>query len=94
MTVPTNKAMPLRIALLAQPANAAELSADLSPSLPEIVTVVVDGNFNQALAHAIETVNQGNVVKLCLDSHSPSLLMLSALNAAKNKIHPDRKSVV
>ncbi|MEZ9598151.1 PfaB family protein [Vibrio sp. 10N.286.46.A8] len=88
MTVPTNKAMPLRIALLAQPANAAELSADLSPSLPEIVTVVVDGNFNQALAHAIETVNQGNVVKLCLDTQSPSLLMLSALNAAQNKIHP------
>lgn len=88
MTVPTNKAMPLRIALLAQPANAAELSADLSPSLPEMVAVVVDGNFNQALAHAIETVNQGNVVKLCLDSHSPSLLMLSALMAAQNKIHP------
>ncbi|MDH5905641.1 PfaB family protein [Vibrio splendidus] len=88
MTVPTNKAMPLRIALLAQPANAAELSADLSPSLPEIVTVVVDGNFNQALARAIETVNQGGVVKLSLDSHSPSLLMLSALNAAQNKIHP------
>ncbi|WP_135445340.1 PfaB family protein [Vibrio tasmaniensis] len=88
MTVPTNKAMPLRIALLAQPANAAELSADLSPSLPEMVTVVVDGNFNQALAHAIETVNQGGVVKLCLDSHSPSLVMLSALTAAQNKIHP------
>ncbi|MEZ8126066.1 PfaB family protein [Vibrio splendidus] len=88
MTVPTNKAMPLRIALLAQSANAAELSADLSPSLPEMVTVVVDGNFNQALAHAIETVNQGNVVKLCLDSHSPSLMMLSALTAAQNKIHP------
>ncbi|PMO75833.1 PfaB family protein [Vibrio splendidus] len=88
MTVPTNKAMPLRIALLAQPANAAELSADLSPSLPEIVTVVVDGNFNQALTHGIETVNQGNVVKLCLDSHSPSLVMLSALTAAQNKIHP------
>ncbi|MEZ8205584.1 PfaB family protein [Vibrio splendidus] len=88
MTVPTNKAMPLRIALLAQPANAAELSADLSPSLPEIVTVVVDGNFNQALTQAIETVNQGTAVKLCLDSHSPSLLMLSALNAAQNKIHP------
>ncbi|ROR18785.1 PfaB family protein [Vibrio crassostreae] len=88
MTVPTNKAMPLRIALLTQPANAAELSADLSPSLPKMMTVVVDGNFNQALAHAIETVNQGNVVKLCLDSHSPSLVMLSALTAAQNKIHP------
>ena len=88
MTVPTNKAMPLRIALLAQPANAAELSADLFLSFPDMITVVVDGNFNQALAHAIETVNQGNVVKLCLDSHSPSLLMLSALNAAQNKIHP------
>ncbi|WP_333918995.1 PfaB family protein [Vibrio crassostreae] len=88
MTVPTNKAMPLRIALLAQPANAAELSADLSPSLPKMMTVVVDGHFNQALAHAIETVNQGNVVKLCLDSHSPSLVMLSALTAAQNKIHP------
>ncbi|OED66494.1 omega-3 polyunsaturated fatty acid synthase PfaB [Vibrio tasmaniensis ZS-17] len=88
MTVPTNKAMPLRIALLAQPANAAELSADLSPSLPEIVTVVVDGNFNQALVQAIEAVNQGSAVKLCLDSHSPSLVMLSALTAAQNKIHP------
>ena len=88
MTVPTNKAMPLRIALLAQPANAAELSADLFPSFPEMITVVVDGNFNQALTHAIEAVNQGNIVKLCLDSHSPSLLMLSALNAAQNKIHP------
>ncbi|OED73540.1 PfaB family protein [Vibrio crassostreae] len=85
MTVPTNKAMPLRIALLAQPANAAELSADLSP---EMVSVVVDGSFNQAFTQAIETVNQGRVVKLCLDSHSPSLLMLSALNAAQNKIHP------
>nr|WP_202602488.1 PfaB family protein [Vibrio toranzoniae] len=80
--------MPLRIALLAQPANAAELSADLFPSFPGMITVVVDGNFNQALAQAIEAVNQGSVVKLCLDSHSPSLLMLSALNAAQNKIHP------
>ncbi|CDT86571.1 PfaB, omega-3 polyunsaturated fatty acid synthase [Vibrio coralliirubri] len=88
MTVPTNKAMPLRIALLAQPANAAELSADLLSSFPEMVSVVVDGNFNQALTQAIEAVNQCNVVKLCLDSHSPSLLMLSALNAAQNKIHP------
>ncbi|PTP73612.1 PfaB family protein [Vibrio splendidus] len=88
MTVPTNKAMPLRIALLAQPANAAELSADLLSSFPEMVSVVVDGNFNQALNRAIETVNQGTAVKLCLDSHSPSLLMLSALNAAQNKIHP------
>ncbi|QCI71501.1 MULTISPECIES: PfaB family protein [Vibrio] len=88
MTVPTNKAMPLRIALLAQPANAAELSADLFPSFPDMITVVVDGNFNQALSRAIETVNQGTAVRLCLDSHSPSLLMLSALNAAQNKIHP------
>lgn len=88
MTVPTNKAMPLRIALLAQPANAAELSADLFPSFPEMITVVVDGNFNQALSRTIETVNQGTAVKLCLDSHSPSLVMLSALNAAQNKIHP------
>nr|WP_251372844.1 PfaB family protein [Vibrio gigantis] len=80
--------MPLRIALLAQPANATELSADLLPSFPEMVTVVVDSNFNQALNRAIETVNQGAAVKLCLDSHSPSLLMLSALNAAQNKIHP------
>ena len=53
-----------------------------------MITVVVDGNFNQALSRAIETVNQGTAVKLCLDSHSPSLLMLSALNAAQNKIHP------
>ncbi|WP_192890194.1 PfaB family protein [Vibrio bathopelagicus] len=88
MTVPTNKAMPLRIALLAQPANAAGLSADLLPSFPEMVTVVVDSNFKQALSRAIETINQGAAVKLCLDSHSPSLLMLSALNAAQNKIHP------
>nr|WP_216606431.1 PfaB family protein [Vibrio splendidus] len=80
--------MPLRIALLTQPANAAELSADLFPSFPGMITVVVDGNFNQALSRAIETVNQGTAVKLCLDSHSPSLLMLSALNAAQNKIHP------
>ncbi|MEZ9362131.1 omega-3 polyunsaturated fatty acid synthase PfaB [Vibrio cyclitrophicus ZF264] len=88
MTVPSNKAMPLRIALLAQPANAAELSADLFPSFPDIMTVVVDGNFNQALTQAIEAVNQGSMVKLCLDYHSPSLLMLSALIAAQNKIHP------
>nr|WP_250133548.1 PfaB family protein [Vibrio crassostreae] len=80
--------MPLRIALLAQPANAAELSADLFPSFPGMITVVVDGNFNQALSHAIKTINRGSAVKLCLDSHSPSLLMLSALNAAQNKIHP------
>ncbi|UOE80333.1 PfaB family protein [Vibrio splendidus] len=88
MTVPSNKAMPLRIALLAQPANAAELSADLFLSFPDMITVVVDGNFNQALSRAIEAVNLGTAVKLCLDSHSPSLLMLSALNAAQNKIHP------
>ncbi|MEZ9403301.1 PfaB family protein [Vibrio cyclitrophicus] len=88
MTVPSNKAMPLRIALLAQPANAAELSADLFPSFSDIMTVVVGGNFNQALTQAIEAVNQGSMVKLCLDSHSPSLLMLSALIAAQNKVHP------
>lgn len=88
MNVPTNKAMPLRIALLAQPANATELSADLSSSLPEMRAVVVDGNFNQALTQAIEAVNQGSAVKLCLDSHSTSLVMLSALTAAQNKIHP------
>ncbi|WP_086774315.1 PfaB family protein [Vibrio coralliirubri] len=88
MTVPTNKAMPLRIALLAQPANATELSADLLSSFPEMVSVVVDGNFNQALTQAIEAVHQGSAVKLCLDHHSPSLVMLSALTAAKNKIHP------
>ncbi|MEZ8288788.1 PfaB family protein [Vibrio sp. 10N.237.312.B06] len=88
MTVPTNKAMPLRIALLAQPANAAELSADLSSSLPEMMTVVVGGNFNQALTQAIEAVSQDSAVKLCLDSHSPSLVMLSALTAAQSKIHP------
>ncbi|MDL5026835.1 PfaB family protein [Vibrio sp. TMPB1044] len=88
MTVPTNKAMPLRIALLAQPANAAELSADLFPSFPGMITVVVDGNFNQALTQAIEAVNQGSAVKLCLDSHDLSLVMLSALTAAQNKIHP------
>ncbi|CAK1815266.1 PfaB family protein [Vibrio crassostreae] len=88
MTVPINKAMPLRIALLAQPTNAAELSAGLSPSLPEMMTVVVDGSFNQALTQAIEAVNQGSVVKLCLDSHTLSLVMLSALTAAQNKIHP------
>nr|WP_246856228.1 PfaB family protein [Vibrio crassostreae] len=80
--------MPLRIALLAQPTNAAELSAGLSPSLPEMMTVVVDGSFNQALTQAIEAVNQGSVVKLCLDSHTLSLVMLSALTAAQNKIHP------
>ncbi|MFA0055910.1 PfaB family protein [Vibrio echinoideorum] len=88
MTVPTNKAMPLRIALLAQPANAAERSVDLLSLIPEMTTVVVNDNFNQSLNRAIKTVNQGTAVKLCLDSHSPSLLMLSALNAAQNKIHP------
>ncbi|WP_295890776.1 PfaB family protein [uncultured Vibrio sp.] len=91
MTVPSNKAMPLRIALLAQPANAAGLSAELLSALPRIETVVIENDFDLAINRAIELVNQGLSVELTC-SASPkttdSILMLSALTAAKSKIHP------
>ena len=91
MTVPSNKAMPLRIALLAQPANAAGLSAELLSALPRIETVVIENDFDLAINRAIELVNQGLSVELTC-STSPKttdrILMLSALTAAKSKIHP------
>ena len=88
----SNKAMPLRIALLAQAADAAGLSADILVSLPAIQHIAVDGNFNAALQTAIQAVNQGQLVQLTLQCkpNEPQhrLLMLSGLAAAKNKIHP------
>ncbi|MGF1696290.1 PfaB family protein [Vibrio lamellibrachiae] len=92
MTVPSNKAMPLRIALLAQPANAAGLSADLLSSLPTVQKIVVGDDFNLSINSAIEAVSQGHVVELTTDSINGemknSILMLNALSAAKSKIHP------
>ncbi len=88
----SNKAMPLRIALLAQAADAAGLSADILVSLPAIQHIAVDGNFNAALQTAIQAVNQGQLVQLTLQCkpNKPQhrLLMLNGLAAAKNKIHP------
>jgi hypothetical protein len=88
----SNKAMPLRIALLAQAANAAGLSADILASLPATLHIAANDNFNAALHTAIQAVNQGQLVQLTLQGkpNEPQqrLLMLSGLAAAKNKIHP------
>jgi PfaB family protein len=88
----SNKAMPLRIALLAQAADAAGLSADILASLPAIQYIAVNDDFNAALQTAIQAVSQGQLVQLTLQckSNEPQqrLLMLSGLAAAKNKIHP------
>lgn len=88
----SNKAMPLRIALLAQAANAAGLSADILASLPATQHIAANDNFNAALHTAIQAVNQGQLVQLTLQGkpNEPQqrLLMLSGLAAAKNKIHP------
>jgi PfaB family protein len=88
----SNKAMPLRIALLAQAANAAGLSADILASLPAVQHIAVNDDFNAAIQTAIQAVNQGLLVQLTLQGkpNEPQqrLLMLSGLAAAKNKIHP------
>ncbi|MCW8345648.1 PfaB family protein [Vibrio sp. ZSDZ65] len=100
MTVPSNQAMPLRIALLAQPAFAAELSADLSPLLASVEKITIGDDFDSALNLAIDAVNQGLLVEFIADpaerlpaghlvSGAPARIwMLSALTAAKNKVHP------
>lgn len=100
MTVPSNQAMPLRIALLAQPALAAELSANLSPLLASVQKVTIGDDFNSALNLAIDAVNQGHLVEFIADpaetlpsghlvTGAPARIwMLSALTAAKNKVHP------
>ncbi|MGC9403821.1 PfaB family protein [Vibrio genomosp. F10 str. 9ZC157] len=92
MTVPSNKAMPLRIALLAQPANAAGLSVDLLSELPSIQKIALGDNFNLSINNAIEAVTQGHVVELTTPSSNGvmanRILMLNALSAAKSKIHP------
>ncbi|MEZ8824430.1 PfaB family protein [Vibrio amylolyticus] len=92
MTVPSNKAMPLRIALLAQPANAAGLSADLLSSLPTVKKIVVGDDFNLSINSAIDAVTQGHVIELTTANihgmPANSIFMLSALSAAKSKIHP------
>ncbi|WGV98103.1 PfaB family protein [Vibrio sp. YMD68] len=92
MTVPTNKAMPLRIALLAQPANAAGLSANLLSSLSAVQKIVVGDDFNLSINSAIEAVSQGNIIELTTANihgmPANSIFMLSALSAAKSKIHP------
>ncbi|MEH6531590.1 MAG: PfaB family protein [Photobacterium frigidiphilum] len=88
----SNKAMPLRIALLAQAADAAGLSADILASLPAVQHIAVNDDFNAALHTAIQAVNQGQLVQLTLqckpNEPQQRLLMLSGLAAAKNKIHP------
>ncbi|PSU45424.1 PfaB family protein [Photobacterium frigidiphilum] len=84
--------MPLRIALLAQAADAAGLSADILASLPAVQHIAVNDDFNAALQTAIQAVNQGQLVQLtsqCKPNEPQHcLLMLSGLAAAKNKIHP------
>ncbi|PSW05951.1 PfaB family protein [Photobacterium lipolyticum] len=88
----SNKAMPLRIALLAQPAHAAGLSADCFSTLPPIEIISVGDNFETALQTAIQVISQGKVVLFCVNGEhgeaQPRLLMLAGLTAAQNKIHP------
>ena len=92
MTDSSDKAMPLRIALLAQPAHAAGLSADDLSSSLSIETVSVGNDFDTALQTAIQAVSQGKVVQLCANGEhgeaQSTLLMLAGLMAAQNKIHP------
>ncbi|MGF1776964.1 PfaB family protein [Vibrio nomapromontoriensis] len=93
MSLSSQQAMPLRIALLAQSANATELSADLLSLLPAVQKIVIGSDFHHALQTAIEAVANGECVELISDANEgyrvERLLMLSALTAAKNKIHPD-----
>lgn len=102
MTDSSNKAMPLRIALLARPAYAAGLSADCFPSLTAAETISISdfsettimekSAFEQALQAAVVAVNQGKHVRLIADTEQgnsqPTVLMLAGLTAAQNKIHP------
>lgn len=97
MTDSSNTAMPLRIALLAQPAHAAGLSADCLTLLPAAETISISDNleasaFEKALQAAVEAVSQGKLVRLIANieqgESQPTILMLAGLTAAQNKIHP------
>lgn len=95
MTDSSNKAMPLRIALLA---HSTGLSTDLLPATLQALPsadISINDNFEAALSAAIEEVNQGKVVRLTAhDAHneqfssSPTLILLAGLTAAQNKLHP------
>ncbi len=86
------QAMPLRIALLANPVEIAALFADRLSSLPAIEKVSVGQDFEAALQRAIQLVSQGRLVQFSVypehDDNQPALLMVTALMAAQNKIHP------
>lgn len=97
MTDSSNTAMPLRIALLAQPAPAAGLSADCLTLLPTAETISISdyleaSAFEKALQTAVEAVSQGKLVRLIANieqgESQPTILMLAGLTAAQNKIHP------
>lgn len=95
MTDSSNKAMPLRIALLA---HSTGLSTDLLPATLQALPsadISINDNFETALATAIEEVNQGKIVRLTAHnahsdqfSSSPTLILLAGLTAAQNKLHP------
>lgn len=92
--------MPLRIALLVLPAplavNEPEMAQQLSQLLPdlhqsallsttELVTIKVD-DFEANLTATIDAIEQGKLVQI--STETSSLLMMHALKAAQNRIHP------
>ncbi|MCL9773980.1 PfaB family protein [Vibrio methylphosphonaticus] len=93
MSLSSQQAMPLRIALLAQSACASELSADQISTATSIRKIVIESDFQHSLQMAIDAVLKGECVELISGLNdgprAKRLLMLSALTAAKGKIHPD-----
>lgn len=92
--------MPLRIALLVLPAPSSLSSPEMLKQLPELlpdlahstllnstelVSIKVD-NFEANLTATIESIEQGKIVQI--STPTSSLLMMHALKAAQNRIHP------
>ncbi|MGF1761927.1 PfaB family protein [Aliivibrio kagoshimensis] len=89
MTDSTNRAMPLRIAILALPC--AELNAYGQRSNLPVVTLELSAlsvSFSSVIAQVIDSVTNGNLVCLTQQGEATGLLFLDGLSAAKGRIHP------
>ncbi len=89
MTDSTNRAMPLRIAILALPC--AELNAYGQRSNLPVVTLELSAlslSFSSVIAQVIDSVAHGNLVCLSQHGESTGLIFLNGLSAAKGRMHP------
>ncbi|MBL4828603.1 MAG: PfaB family protein [Aliivibrio sp.] len=89
MTDSTNRAMPLRIAILALPC--AELNAYGQRSNLPVVTLELNSasaTLSAVITQVIDAVSKGNLVIVTQQDSVTGLIFLDGLSAAKERIHP------